>query len=243
MYQPAIRVNAVRAGEAVQRDQRACRGDLEDRAIAVSPALDGCSVEVSVAALDQRAVGSETVGAIEAMQRGQRAAGGDFEDHATVVGPSSGPAVEVPVAGLQQRSVRTAAGGAIPLRAKGVNHTRGAAGGDAEDRTIAVASAQWGNPIEVAIAALQQSSTGVLADGKSKTIQSIEGAAVGRDLKHRAQIVVPAVVGHSIKVAVAARHQWARIAASSEGEIKEVQHGECSAGGDFEDGAYAVRSA
>ena len=119
----------------------------------MSSALDGCSVEVSVAALNQRAIGIAAVGAIEAMQRGQSAAGGDFEDRATVVGPSSGPAVEVPVAGLQQRCVRTAAGRAIPLRAKSVDHGRGAAGGDAENSAIAVASAQWGNPIKVPITA------------------------------------------------------------------------------------------
>jgi hypothetical protein len=86
LHQSSERPAAVGVIEAVQGGQRAAWGDLEDRATAVVtpivPAIQGCSVEVSVPRLHQRGLGPGAVRAVEVVQRGQRARGGDFEDRA-----------------------------------------------------------------------------------------------------------------------------------------------------------------
>ena len=67
--QPRHGVRAVRArtlsAEAVQRRQRAARGDFEDSAII------RCPVKVSVGALDQHRFGASAVRAAKAEQRGE----------------------------------------------------------------------------------------------------------------------------------------------------------------------------
>jgi hypothetical protein len=50
--EPGLRVSAVGIVEAVQRSERASRGDLEDRAPSVGPAEQGCPIEDPVLVLD-----------------------------------------------------------------------------------------------------------------------------------------------------------------------------------------------
>jgi hypothetical protein len=51
LYQASDRAVAVRAVEAIQRRQPACRGDFEGRAFVVGPAARRCPVEVPVGGL------------------------------------------------------------------------------------------------------------------------------------------------------------------------------------------------
>src|SRR5208283_4170047 len=128
LHQPGIRELPVRAAaltaKAVQRGQSACRGNFEDRACIVCPALVGCSVEVPVAGLHESGKGKLTVRATaltaKAVQRVERASiarlvGDKLKDRSNSVGsPTIGCSVEVPVRALHQfiygcLSVRAAA--------------------------------------------------------------------------------------------------------------------------------------
>src|SRR5271166_1460789 len=107
--------------KAVNRRQRTGWGDFEDRAItvvdAVGPAPRCRSVQVPVAAFNQRKCGRLAVGAsailndgAEGVQRGQLAGSGHLEDRSAVTKAVVVDAtilrspVKVPIGGLNQRS-------------------------------------------------------------------------------------------------------------------------------------------
>src|SRR3954454_6775807 len=81
LHQPRLGVFAVSAiglrAKAVKRSQCACRGDLEDRAITVRAAPEGCPVEVPVGGLNHAGVRIAAVSAVmlraKTVQRGERA--------------------------------------------------------------------------------------------------------------------------------------------------------------------------
>ena len=89
-------IGAVRVVEDVQRGQRACRGDFEDRATGASrtvtvasPARVGHPVEIPISGLDEPS-GVTAVRQVKAVQRGQRAGCRDFEDRPAATGITTG---------------------------------------------------------------------------------------------------------------------------------------------------------
>jgi len=179
LRQHGERLGAIRAemslfrAKHVDRGQRACGGDFEDRAAAVTVApavspVGGCPVEVAVTALHQpsRLVAVSTVQLrAKAVQRGHRTAGGEFEDRATpvydltsavtTVTTAVGCPIEVAVAALHQRAQRPHAVSA----GEAVHHGQRTCGGDFEDgAVVAVEPARPGCPVEVPVVALHQPS-------------------------------------------------------------------------------------
>jgi len=199
--QPCDGIGAVRVVKAVQRGQRACRCDFEDRAtgaigtVLVSPASVRRPVEVPVGGLDQPCVGIGAVDQVKAVQCRQRARGRDFENRPTAsdCGASSSHvagvarcSVQGPVGALDQRASGRFTVRATVLGTKIVKRRQRAAWGDFEERPAAiigaaieagVGSALRSRPVEVPVAGLDQGGSGESAAREwAKIVQRRERA-------------------------------------------------------------------
>ena len=200
----------------MNRGQSAAGRDFEYCAaptpLASASAIEGCAVEVSIAALHQRVNRVSSVAAValraKAVERGHHTLESDFEDHTTgavnALGarPSDlGRSIQVAVAALHQPGLRVSAVATVGLRAKAVKQGVRSIGGDLDDRAatlgvnaetgVLVVPAPVGCHIEIAVARVQPRGirTSAVARRPLKTIEV--GKALcrrcngGRSAKHQ----------------------------------------------------------
>ena len=178
----------------MQRRQRAVRGDLEDRAIAVFPAGRRCPIEVPIGGLDQARQGRLAVRATglrtKIVKRGQCAVCGNCEHRAVAVCPATirNP-IEFAIRGLDRRPFGDGAVRAV----EAVQSFQLAASGDLEDRAVVGGSATRRRSVEVAIGVLDHP-IGLDAVRAVEAVQRLQRAGCG-DLEDRAIAVGSALLG------------------------------------------------
>src|SRR5262249_51941719 len=107
-------------------------GEIEDRAIAIAPAVLGVSVEAPVGVLNQPSERLRSIGTGEGMQRRKLRARSDFEDRAIAVRAIVGCSVEAPVGGLDQPCGRSLSA----LAAEAVQNGERSGGSNLEDLAV-----------------------------------------------------------------------------------------------------------
>jgi hypothetical protein len=140
--QSCQRSDAIQAGKAMQRDQRACRSDFEDCSASsetlIVPAIDRCPVKIAIGGLHERSIGNEAIGLVKTVQRGQHSGRSDLENCPFFVGATEvGRPVEVTVRGLHQRTCRIVSVSAVRLGAKVIKRGQDAGRRDLENRSAA----------------------------------------------------------------------------------------------------------
>jgi hypothetical protein len=244
-------IGAVGVVEDVERGQRACKSDFEDRATGASravtvasPARVGHPVEIPIGGLDEPS-GVTAVLQVKAVQRGQRTGCRDFEDRPAATGITTGrvPArsrcsIQVPVVALDQRSSGLLAVRATALGTKVVQRRQGAPGRDFEERPTAkvrapikagVGSALLSRPVEVPVTGLDERGTWVSAARESAKIVQRRERATWSDFEDPAIADGPARKARPVEVPVGPQDQPRCECAT------RVQTSERAAWGDFED--------
>ena len=117
------------------------------------------------------------------------------------VGPSLGGCpVKVPVAGLHQPAVERL----IPIRiVKVMQRGKRAAGGDCEDRTIAIGTTMRSCPVEETVGALDKAAYSYTPVSSVKVMQRGKRAA-GGDCEDRTIVIGPAKRSYPVEVPVGA---------------------------------------